>query len=85
MTLRIYAPENEFAQVALAMCLIFVSIYIYILGTPGPYLSKLHSVDKKQWKIGIRQAYDRHCAREDDSHLREKITKRQNFRSELNG
>ena len=61
------------------------SIYIYIYPTPGPYLSKLHSVDKKQWKIGIRQAYDRHCAREDDSHLREKITNRQNFRSELDG
>ena len=69
------------------MCLIFVSIYIYIyiLGTPGPYLSELHSVDKKQWKIGIRQAYDRHSARENDSHLREKITNKQNFRSELEG
>ena len=58
-------------------------IYIYILGTPGPYLSKLHSVDKKQWKIGIRQAYDRHSARENDSHLREKITNKifdQNWR-----
>ena len=83
--LTLHAPENEFAQVALAMCLIFVSIYIYILGTPGPYLSKLHSVDKKQWKIGIRQAYDRHSARENDSHLREKITNKQNFRSELEG
>ena len=28
--LTLHAPENEFAQVALAMCLIFVSIYIYI-------------------------------------------------------
>ena len=38
-----------------------------------PYLSKLYSVDKKQWKVGVRQAYDRHCTREDESDLREKI------------
>ena len=53
-----------------------------------PYLSKLYSVDKKQWKVGVRLAYDRHCTREDDSDLREKNKtkqKGQNFRSQLDG
>ena len=36
-------------------------------------------MDKKQWKIGIRQANDRHCAREDDSHLRKKNHKQTKF------
>ena len=40
-----------------------------------PYLSKLYPVDKKQWKVGVRLTYDRHCTREDDSDLREKQNK----------
>ena len=43
-----------------------------------PYLSKLYPVDKKQWKVGVRLAYDRHCTREDDSDLREKKNKQTN-------